>query len=268
MRRARKQVARKIRRARKQVARKIWRTRKNLDRLRMRLEGYDNSQAVLLERYNAIYLQIPKIASTAIKRLLMKEMELPGLVAHTTHFPLADSYELNNGGYADYFRFGFVRNPWSRILSCYHNKIRRRANINAGTGLRLLFYVTPDAWHATFNRFLPTPLLSSYMSFDEFVEAVAKIPDSSIDKHLRSQYTFLCGEDGELLTSYLGRLESFSKDFHHVARQIGLPLEEPENTSPEKKPEYKTYYNQHTWDLVSKRYRRDIELLGYSDCQL
>ena len=104
------------------------------------------------------------------------------------------------------------------------------------------------------------------MSFDEFVEAVASISDPRIDKHLRSQYTFLCDDDGELLPSYIGRLESFSEDFHHVARQIGLPLEEPRNTSPKEKPDLRAYYNQHTWDFVADRYRRDIELLGYSDC--
>jgi hypothetical protein len=248
------------------MARKIRRVRKNLDRMRLRLEGYDNSQAILLERYNAIYFQIPKVASTAIKKKLKKDMSVSGRGAHNIRFPLADPHKLSNGDYSDYFRFGFVRNPWGRIVSCYKAKICRKANINGDPYLRFLYYITPDAWHATFNKFLPTPILSSYMSFDEFVEAVASIPDPRIDKHLRSQYTFLCDDDGELLASYLGRLESFSEDFHHVARRIGLPLEEPRNTSPKKKPDLRTYYNQRTWDLVTDRYRRDIELLGYSDC--
>lgn len=251
------------------LVRKFRRWRKALDRLRLRLEGYDNSQAILLESYNAIYFQIPKIASTSIKNTLRQEMTLPGRAAHTTRFPLADPQKLNNGGYSDYFRFGFVRNPWARIVSCYQSKIPRKRNINGGPWLRLLYYITPDAWHATFNRFLPTPILSSYMNFDEFVAAVAGIPDSRIDKHLRSQFTFLCGENDELMTSYLGRMESFSADFHHVAEQLGLPMEEPQaNNARQQKLDFKTYYNQHSWDLVAHRYRRDIELLGYSDCRL
>lgn len=251
------------------LVRKFRRWRKTLDRLRLRLEGYDNSQAILLESYHAIYFQIPKIASTSIKNTLRKEMSLPGRAAHVTRFPLADPKKLNNGGYSDYFRFGFVRNPWARIVSCYQSKIPRKRNINAGPWLRLLYYVTPNAWHATFNKVLPTPILSSYMSFDQFVEAVVKIPDSRIDKHLRSQYTFLCDDEGKLMPSYLGRMESFSADFHHVAEQIGLPMEEPlaKNTR-QKKSDFKTFYNQRSWDLVADRYRRDIELLGYSDCHL
>jgi len=250
------------------LARKYRRWCKNLDRLRLRLEGYDNSQPILLEDYNAIYFQIPKIASTAIKKVLMKEMGVSGRAAHATRFPLMDPHKLNNGDYYDYFRFEFVRNPWARIASCYRQKICRKANINGGAWLRFLYYVTPDAWHLTFNKFLPTPILSSYMCFVEFVEAVAKIPDSRIDKHLRSQCQYLCGEDGELLVSYLGRLESFTEDFHHVAMRIGLPLDEPKNTARGKSPNFRTYYNQHTWDLVAARYRRDIELLGYSECRL
>jgi hypothetical protein len=248
------------------MALKIRRTRKNLDRMRLRLEGHDNSQAILLERYNAIYFQIPKVASTAIKRKLKEEMNVPGRGVHNIRFPLADPHKLRNGDYSDYFRFGFVRNPWDRIVSCYKAKICRKANINGGPWLRFLYYTTPNAWHATLNKFLPTPILSSYMSFDEFVAAVVSISDQLIDKHLRSQHTFLCDDDGELLTSYIGRLESFSEDFNHVARRIGLPSEEPRNTSPKKKSDLGTYYNQHTWDLVADRYRRDIELLGYSNC--
>lgn len=250
------------------MARKMRRVRKSLDRMRLRLEGYDNSQAILLERYNAIYFQIPKVASTAIKKKLKKELGVSGRGAHNIRFPLADPHRLSNGDYSDYFSFGFVRNPWARILSCYKAKICRKANINGGPWLRFLYYVTPDAWHAKFNKFLRTPILSSYMSFDEFVEAVAGISDQHIDKHLRSQYKFLCDDDGELLTRYLGRLETFTEDFHYVATQIGLPSEEPRNTSLKIKPDLASYYNQRTWDLIADRYRRDIELLGYSDCRL
>ncbi len=99
------------------LARKYRRWRKNLVRLRLRLGGYDNSQAILLEDYKAIYFQIPKIASTSIKKMLMKEMSVSGRAAHATRFPLVDPHKLSNGGYSDYFRSGFVRNPWARIAS-------------------------------------------------------------------------------------------------------------------------------------------------------
>ena len=87
--------------------RKVRHALANLDRLFMRIEGYDNSKPILLEDYKAIYLQIPKVASTAMKKLLRSELKVRGRGAHSSRFPLADPQKLNNGGYADYFRFGF-----------------------------------------------------------------------------------------------------------------------------------------------------------------
>ena len=133
----------------------------------LRLQGYDNSQTIRLEPFNAIYFQIPKVASSSLKALFKKELRLPGLAPHCTRFPVADRDKLEAGFYSDYFKFCFVRNPWERILSCYHSKIITKQNINQTFRTQCLFYVMPKSASSGHHRLASLPVLNAHMSFEE-----------------------------------------------------------------------------------------------------
>ncbi len=233
----------------------------------LRLQGYDNSQAILLESFNAIYFQIPKVASSSLKSLLKKELELPGMAPHCTRFPVIDPDKLETGFYSDYFKFCFVRNPWKRIVSCYHSKITNKRNINHTLGTQCLFYVMPKSASSGRNQLTSLPVLNVHMSFKEFVNAVANIQDENANKHFRSQHTFLCNARGELLVDYVGHLETFNDDFKYVAQRTGLSIEGLKHSPRLKRGYYKDYYDEEMWETISQRYRKDIELLGYEDCR-
>lgn len=250
------------------VLRACRRTRKAPVKVLLRLEGYDNSQPILLEPFRAIYFQIPKIASSSLKARLRRELGLRGIAPHCTRFPAPPRDRLETGFYSDYFKFCFVRNPWARLVSCYHSKIVGGRNINHTLWTECLFYVVPRFSSDGRTRLASLPVLNGHMSFAEFVDAVANIPDEYADKHFRSQHTFLCSAQGELLVDYVGRLESFRDDFQHVAQRIGLGVDGLEKGAKKKKRDYREYYDQTTWETVSRRYRRDIDLLGYQDCRL
>ena len=246
------------------------RARKIPARALLRLRGYDNSEAILLEPFHAIYFQIPKVASSSIKRRLMNELGLAGLAPHTTRFPAPDIGRLEAGDYDDYFKFSFVRNPWARIVSCYQSKIARNRNVNGTLFNRCLFHLWPKSLTAMRNRAAGIPLLNAGLSFAEFVDAVSRIPDAAADKHFRSQHSFLCDANGELMVDYLGRLENFDEDFEQVAERIGMPGANPQKRDKAYKPRgsYRDYYDQATWDKIAQRFRKDIELLGYGECRL
>lgn len=244
------------------------RTRKAPVKALIRLQGYDNSQPIPLEPFNAIYFQIPKVASSSLKMLFKKELGLPGLAPHATRFPVLDRDKLEAGFYVDYFKFCFVRNPWARILSCYHSKIITKQNINQTFQTQCLFYVMPKSASSGRHRLASLPVLNAHMSFEEFVNAVANIPDEYANKHFRSQHTFLCNAQGELLVDYVGHLETFKDDFQYVARRIGLSGEGLQHRPKTKRRHYKDYYDKDTWEIVAQRYRNDIELLGYEECRL
>ena len=69
----------------------------------------------------------------------------------------------------DYFRFGFVRNPWARLYSCYRDKI-------LGPTLRDQQFIL--------GHFGFTP----GMAFADFVRGVAEIPDEEADGHFVGQF--------------------------------------------------------------------------------
>ncbi|MCH7589379.1 MAG: sulfotransferase family 2 domain-containing protein [Chloroflexi bacterium] len=234
----------------------------------LRLQGYDNSQPIILEPFNAIYFQVPKVASSSLKTLFKKELGLPGLAPHATRFSVPNSDKLEAGSYSDYFKFCFVRNPWARIVSCYHSKIIQNRNMNQTFWTQCLFYVIPKSASSGRHRLSELPILNAHMSFEEFVNAVANIPDEYANKHFRSQHTFLCNPQGELLVDYVGHLETFKEDFQYVARRIGLRVVGLQHRPKTKRRHYKDYYSKDAWKNVAIRYRKDIELLGYEECSL
>src|SRR5262245_19417577 len=83
---------------------------------------------VLLERYAAIYIEVPKVACTSLKvafaQLLGIDLDNSGGDPHQASFP---STAYSNYAYGplfqDLFAFAFVRNPWDRLVSCYRDKI-------------------------------------------------------------------------------------------------------------------------------------------------
>lgn len=153
--------------------------------------------------------------------------------------------------YRNYLKFGFVRNPWDRLVSCYFNKFRR-----GGPGLGL-----PD-------DDIDIELYPG-MSFAEFVEAVHAIPDESSNPHFKAQHTVFCpAGDGKLLADYVGRFENLSEDFDHVMREIGVAgeirLPHKLRSASREGRSYAEFYDDRLKKLVHERFRNDVEMFGYS----
>jgi hypothetical protein len=55
------------------------------------------------------------------------------------------------------------------------------------------------------------------MSFDEFVRAVAAIPDEEADDHFRSQQTFVTNACGTIAIDSVGWFETLAHDFQRVS---------------------------------------------------
>jgi hypothetical protein len=86
---------------------------------------------VLLERYRAVYIETPKVACTSIKTALagVVGVDLGDTAGnpHEAQWPVPAALPARLGPrFPDLFVFGFVRNPWDRLVSCYRDKRRRR----------------------------------------------------------------------------------------------------------------------------------------------
>jgi hypothetical protein len=214
--------------------------------------------AVLLEAYNAVYIEVPKVACSSIKialaSLLGIDLDALGGNPHEVDFP-APRTLAGPGLYAGLFTFAFVRNPWDRLVSCYRDKIMGEVR--------------------DFTRFHPTRGIAcclagfdafrGNMPFDEFVEVIAAITDGEADEHFRSQHTFVTDSTGHVALDYLGRFETMDQDFQGVCQELGIRgLPRPFVQAVQVPRDYKEYYTPSTQRLVGERFADDIRLFDYS----
>lgn len=197
-----------------------------------------------------IFMHIHKCAGTSLYRTLG---DLPGFVccvARPGDFPYRLSREyIPDEIWAGAFRFTFVRNPYSRLVSAFK-----------------MFSSSPP-WARTFR------------TFDEFVEFLrwADVDAHRVDREYRSELEFTdtignvihhCSSFhnpkyrlGEM--HFVGRLESMESDLMVVARELGVERIELPRLNPTAPGDYRAYYTPRTREIVAAKYRRDLERFGY-----
>jgi hypothetical protein len=211
----------------------------------------EKPQLYLFPEYKFGYIQIPKVASRSIRvavTAFMSGHANEGTVDQdlVTEFETRYAQHLQHSEIAslpkDNFIFAFVRNPYERIHSCYKNKIEDVRNL----GGRNIFEK-----HG----------IDLDVSFEEFVRKVSVLPDHKSDRHFRSQAWFLTWE-GELLPSFVGKLESLADDWDVLQERFGIAPPPQINVSNVKPlPEMST----ETKGLILKRYADDFKLFGYNE---
>lgn len=231
---------------------------------------YDYSTHVFaLHQYHAIYIAVPKVANTSIKSILTQlfPKEIRSLVddsrggrsVYGTHRDVLFDQSIRLfkhkiSSYPEYDTFTFVRNPWDRLVSCYRDKMETGSVLEQGRrsdpstrALRL---------GKEFER---------EMTFEQFVETVAQIPDRRANRHFRSQHTFITDRRKRLIPSFLGRFENLEDDFATAMKKIGAPdtVRLPRVRSSGSY-DFRDYYTEKLRRTVAERYVNDIRLLGYS----
>jgi chondroitin 4-sulfotransferase 11 len=218
----------------------------------------EQRSAVLLDRYHAVYIEVPKVACSSIKialaGLLGVDLAAFGGDPHQAPLPAPPSESDGPVLYPDLFSFAFVRNPWDRLVSCYRDKILGEVpDFTAFHPTRGVAYCL-----ARFDAF------RAGMTFDEFVDAVADIPDEDADDHFRSQHTFVTTRSGDIGVDFVGRFETLTDDFRRVGARLGFPaLTLPYAQAARTPAKYVEYHSARTRHVVASRFARDLSVFGY-----
>ena len=200
---------------------------------------------IILEKYKTIWFNNPKVAGTSICTSFGKNIDTD----------LDYIFKKNLNDFSDYFKFGFVRNPFDRVVSCYLNQIKKPNKDKT-------FYLNGmynEFWR--FNgKFWPK------MSFDEFVRAIASIPDKKANNHFKSQYLFMTDKKNNLFLNFIGRFETLEKDYKLAMKKAGIKSlsQLPKKNKTKNRKSYEKYYTKETEDLIRKRYKQDLKLFDYS----
>ncbi len=190
--------------------------------------------------HQLLYLRIPKCGNSSVVASLPNP-ELRRLRPGK----LSSSFE-------DWTTFTFVRNPWSRLVSTYRQKVAAGA-----TTSRLR-----DGVFEGFRE-IGMPVYSG-ISFAEFCELACDFPDRATEKHLQSQ-SYVLIRQGKAVVKVVGRFETISDDWRRIASRAGVSVDLPKlNISNPEGSHYREYYrDSHLVNLVGDRYAEDIANFDY-----
>ena len=147
----------------------------------------------------------------------------------------------------DYFKFTFVRNPFSRLVSCYVDKIIR------------------GDYH--FKHYLFDYLQQqnglARMSFDDFVKRIIRIPHRFAEEHFRSQHYHIVDWRGRSRLDFIGKFENLAAEFAPIQEKYSL--ESMPHLGNSQSGNWMDYYTLESAKLVRKRYQKDLEYFGYEN---
>ncbi len=95
--------------------------------------------------------------------------------------------------------------------------------------------------------------------FKNFVDFVSTLDLKTCDRHLRLQCELIDLNN----IDYLGRLETFAKDFVPICNHLHIQCEEIISRNVSKHKPYADYYTDELRDKVFYMYSKDVKMFGY-----
>ena len=224
---------------------------------------------LVCDRYQFIYCPIPKVACSSIKQWLLALHGMTG-EGHALHDIAAGRFSLRvhqrpKRALRRYFKFAFVRNPWTRLVSAYLNKFVVPFPPELEAVKRVLSHVGAAPEQG--------------ISFHQFVKYLqgSDLPNENV--HWRPQTLFLPKD-----LHFLGKFERLLGAFDFVQRRLGTrgPLFHSNKsactwscaarcgtlTSRELRslgtlPHYPAFYTDELIEVVGKLYADDVRQFRY-----
>lgn len=214
-------------------------------------------------KHKYVYVETPKVGCSTIKNTLQRmELDRPEMawddldLLHSRHCsPLLRPDQIwgldNLLNDNRYFTFCFVRNPYSRLLSCYLDKIVN----NKPAKRRILKTMGEDPER-----------LDRSVSFPEFVEAVCAQSFAEMDPHYRSQF-FHTMQD-EISYDFIGRFEKFEAEcmvaFARIRSDYAKYYRPELDHSTNASDRLLHFYDEGTGNKVYDKFRIDFDHFRYA----
>ena len=177
-----------------------------------------------------VFIHINKTAGSSIERALGLRLE------HKT--ALEKRAELGETQWANRFSFAFVRNPWDRVVSLYHYRVKTNTT---GLGEHALDFKT---WvRLTFRDQDPAYYNSSKM--------------------LMPQWHWIADEEGRVLVDFIGRFENLDIDFSTVCARINKQATLP-HLKQSNRGFYRDYYDDEAIGIVQDWFEVDVKQFAYA----
>ncbi len=134
--------------------------------------------------------------------------------------------------FEEYFKFGFVRNPWDWQVSLYKYMLKNTKHYQHELG-------------------------KSFGSFENYL-------DWRVNKELRLQKNFFYDHNNTLLVDHVAKFENMPQEITYIAKTLGINIEMPHLNNNRVKEGYLQHYTQSTLDLVEEAFLPDIKAFAYA----
>lgn len=190
---------------------------------------------LISESHKFIFIHVPKVAGMSISNyfkpyaLMNRLPDGRNVSQHSSARQLIAL--LGQENFRRYFIFGFVRNPWDRVVSLYH-------------------YIIKSPGHEKHER------VKAYGGFDEFVKM-------EIPRFRPMQKGLFLDETGEPAVDFIGRFETLTEDIQFVCEKAGIEFKVLPHVNKTSHVDYRDYYNETTKRIVNECCSEDIRFFGY-----
>jgi len=205
--------------------------------------------------YKCIFVEVPKTGSSSIRAIIgnppVPHLNICQIKYNLQHYwtgcggmnnrILASLYPLlpekwrserGLNQFETYFKFGFVRNPWDRVVSLYLRK----------EGLQM----------------------RDQMTFEEFVDWIKYSSSTCIHPVPHTnQLDWFTDPHGNILVDFIGKFENLHDDWTTVSGKLGLKQTLPHKKGSARNQHYAEYYSENTKKIIENKFRVDIEYFGY-----
>jgi hypothetical protein len=228
---------------------------------------------MISHEHKCIFIHIPKAAGQSVEHYFLKKLGLdwnsrsplllrknnepnagPPTLAHMQAIEYVRYHYISRQLFDEYFKFSFVRNPWSRLVSTY--------------------------------KFLG---FHSIISFKTFIDYQLPVLMKGKNWFVSPQYEYLYHND-VLMVDFVGKFEFLQEDFKKVCERLGFNDNVLPHVNKSKEehwkgtkaliknpnlirkisfkntflPDYREYYSAALRDKIHQIYEKDINLFEYA----
>lgn len=198
---------------------------------------------IISDSHKLLFVHVQKTGGVTLTNLLKSQLD-DVRSNDKRHVPL-QRILTKEPDLADYWIFGFVRNPWDRMVSWW-SMIENWKAYSERKGIDI-----EDRW----NEFWRTS--STYRDFEQFVmegtEAFPRLRRPQID-YLRT---------GTRTADFIGRTERLDDDSRFALEHFGLSTEGLSHDNKSKRTGYRDYYNATTRAKVAELFAKDVRTFDY-----
>ncbi len=234
------------------------------------------SEYLVSDEHRFIYCAIPKVAGSSLIEWFLALVGDDGCKTRNKRAYAVPRHGLGRKPpwqrkrcLRDYYKFAFVRDPWSRLVSAYLDKLVAGHNYLHRPALKVMRLVRGRR-----------PAEGAGISFREFVSYLTTRRLNRENRHWRPVSWFL----GETEFDFVGPMDNLAEGAARIGAALGLEIVIPERhamrylpegdapaadlrpgdlLAGEGYPSYRRFYDRTLWDTVGRLYRADIDSFGH-----